>query len=141
MKLKIEKLKKNHINAVCDILRRNLSDYKPQKKMLNRLFTNYKKDRNSFSVVALLNKTIVGYGSIIIHSTIRGGTLSYIEDIVVEKKFRNLGYGSKIIKCLKKISKEKKCYKTILQATNKNIDFYKKNAFKKKSISMVNFLN
>ena len=35
MKLKIEKLKKNHINAVCDILRRNLSDYKPQKKMLN----------------------------------------------------------------------------------------------------------
>ena len=85
MPIKIEKNKKDYIEIVFDLLKRNLSNFKPQKKSYNKLWLNYKKKGNFYSVIALLNKKIIGYGSVIIYSTIRGGKLGYIEDIVVDK--------------------------------------------------------
>ena len=146
MKLVIENFKKKHIDSVFDIMKRNLSDFKPKKNEYNKLWLSYKKDRKLFSVVASINKKIlghakiIGHGSLVINSTIRGGKLGYIEDIVVEKKFRHLGYATQIVSNLKKISKEKGCYKIILQTKNHNIEFYKKNKFKKLGLSMVTFL-
>jgi glucosamine-phosphate N-acetyltransferase len=137
---KIEPIKKKNLKNVYKILNDNLSNFNPKKKQYDKLWIDYKKNKKLFSVIGVLNNEIIGQGSIVINSTIRGGKIGYIEDIVIKKNFRSLGYGSKIVSELKKISKKKKCYKIIIQTKDNNIAFYKKNQFTNRSRSMIAFL-
>ena len=50
--------------------------------------------------------------------------LSHIEDVITEPTYRNKGYGKFLVTHILKISKERGCYKTVLECTTNNSDFY-----------------
>lgn len=75
--------------------------------------------------------TPVGIGSILIcHVLIRnGGKIGMIENVAVRKDCQRKGYGKKLIQYLKRVGKKNRCYKTILSAADKNVEFYKRCGF------------
>ena len=64
-----------------------------------------------------------------------------VEDVVVFKKYRGNSVGKKIIEQLIEISKEKNCYKIILNTQEENISYYEKLGFIKKQLQMEIRLN
>ena len=130
MKFKIERVKKKHFNEVIEIIVKNISKFIPKKKNHKIIWKNFSSQKNLYAIVVLLEQKVVGYGSIFFAKKIRGGTIGYIEDIVVDKKFQFKGLGKKIVKELTAFGKKKKCYKIILQCVKKrNIKFYRKNKY------------
>merc|ERR1740139_398546 len=63
----------------------------------------------------LPSKRIIGTASLNIEEKfIRGGAkVGHLEEVVVDKEFRNKGIGGSMIKKLKEIAKEEGCYKII----------------------------
>ena len=85
---------------------------------------------------------LVGMGTVIVEKKlIHGGSkVAHIEDVVVDQKYRGLGYGKILLDNL--ISKSKKfgCYKIILNCHEKNIGFYEKHGFQQKNVEMSLYL-
>ncbi len=78
---------------------------------------------------------IVGSGTILIEPKIfrEGKYVGHIEDIVMDKKYRGFGVGSKIISMLRDIGVLKSCYKIILDCDKDLVNFYTKNGFEYKN--------
>ena len=57
------KLEKKDLREVYLILSQ-ISDFKPPKKNYNKIWINYTKKKNVFSIIAEINNEIVGFGSI-----------------------------------------------------------------------------
>ncbi len=81
---------------------------------------------------------IVASGSIFIETKFIHGlsSVGHIEDIVVDKEYRGIGLGKSIIDHLVNISKDRKCYKVILNCSKDNVEFYNKCGFKEKETEM-----
>ena len=69
------------------------------------------------------------------------GYLGQLEDIIIDPRYQGKGIGKKLLDYLIKKSREKKCYKIILNCSEKNIGFYQKLGFDKKETQMVMYLN
>jgi glucosamine-phosphate N-acetyltransferase len=82
--------------------------------------------------VALDGKDIVGIATIIIEQKFirNGGKVGHIEDVATNKDYERKGIASAIIQKLISIAKEQGCYKVILDCSEENKPFYKKNGFK-----------
>lgn len=85
---------------------------------------------------------IIAIGSLyienkIIHSC---SSVGHIEDIVVDKEYRQKGYGKLLIEKLVSIAEEKGCYKVILTTQEKNIDFYHKSKFQIRGYTMAKYI-
>lgn len=82
--------------------------------------------------VAELEGKIVGATTLLIESKFihDGGLVGHIEDVVVDKDFQGKKIGEKIMKYLLKVSKDRGCYKTILDCTDDVKPFYEKLGFK-----------
>lgn len=91
------------------------------------------------SIVGIIDKKIVTYGSIIIENKIHGSVSGHIEDIVVDSNFRSLGIGEKLIDQLVKIGESKKCYRITLFCKEHLVDFYGKNGFYINNLAMKRF--
>ena len=89
--------------------------------------------------MACLNKKAIGYASINFNISIRGGIRAYIEDVVVEKKFRKKGIGKSLVNILLKYAQKKKCYKVVLECSKENINFYRSLGFKLGKFTMKKF--
>lgn len=85
---------------------------------------------NSFEIVAS--------GTIIIEPKIirNGKNVGHIEDIIVSKIMREKGLAQEILNILKLISREKNCYKVILNCKDDIKKVYIKNGFNVKEIQM-----
>lgn len=127
----------------------NVDDFKIYKNLLNQLtivddfskdeFKNYLKDTKfKKTFMMIINNNIVGTGSIIIEKKISRNfkSVSHIEDVVIDKKYRGKGYGKKLIEFFKEYSKKNNCYKIILNCELKNKIFYEKNDFVNKNLEM-----
>ena len=137
--INIRRIKKNDMNEVIDLLQ-SLSKYNPNKKNYPLIYKEFFSQQNVFSIVAIFNNKIIGYGSIVIETKIRGGRKGHIEDIVTHQKYRKKQIGSKIINNLLKIAKKKECYKISLECNNDNIPFYINNSFEISGTGMQKFL-
>ena len=62
--------------------------------------------------------------------------LGIIEDVVVFKKYRGKAVGVRIIEELIQLSKNKNCYKVILNTKEENLYYYEKIGFTKKQLQM-----
>jgi|TARA_A200000113_G_scaffold159875_1_gene144598 glucosamine-phosphate N-acetyltransferase len=62
--------------------------------------------------------------------------LGIIEDVVVFKKYRGKAVGVRIIEELIQLSKNKNCYKVILNTKEDNLSYYEKIGFTKKQLQM-----
>lgn len=85
------------------------------------------------------NKNLIATGTLIIqYKLTRGGCkYGYIEDIVVDNKYRNHGIGKTLVKFLVDYAKGDDCYKVILNCSDNNVCFYEKNGFLKNGNEMV----
>jgi glucosamine-phosphate N-acetyltransferase len=137
--INIRKIQKNDVSEVIDLLQ-SLSCYKPNKKNYSLICNEFFSQQNVFSLVAIFNHKIVGYGSIVIETKIRGGRKGHIEDIVTHKNFRKKQIGRKIINNLLKIAKKKECYKISLECNKDNVSFYINNNFEINGIGMQKLL-
>jgi glucosamine-phosphate N-acetyltransferase len=82
--------------------------------------------------VAEIEGKIVGTTTLLIESKFihQGGLVGHIEDVSVDKEFQGKKIGEKIMKYLLEVSKNRGCYKTILNCTDDVIRFYEKLGFK-----------
>jgi len=82
--------------------------------------------------VAELDGKVVGTTTLLIESKFihRGGFVGHIEDVSVDKDFHGQKIGQMIMEYLLKVSKNRGCYKTILNCTDDVKPFYEKLGFR-----------
>lgn len=98
-------------------------------------------DTNHFIYVYLENDKILGIITLLIEQKLihNGKKVAHIEDLVVDKKIKGKGIGSKLIQhCIEKANNFN-CYKIILNCNKNLLEFYEKNGFLKKDIQMVKY--
>ena len=66
--------------------------------------------------------------------------LGHIEDVCVDKEFRNRGYGKNIVNFLINRAKDKGCYKITLDCSISNKEFYKKCGLEERGLQMCKLL-
>ena len=129
--MEIRKLENNDINQVIKIWTNSFS--RNFDKPIN---PNYLSDPNSITIVMSEEKIIIGVATLhIIKKLTR--ILGLIEDVAVNKDYRGLGIGKKLVKELIKIGNEKNCDKIVLSSSEKNSKFYEKIGFQKNELQMV----
>jgi len=129
--MNIRKLEKNDINQVIEIWTNSFS--RNFDKPIN---PNYLSDPNSITIVMSEENIIIGVATLhIIKKLTR--ILGLIEDVAVNKNYRGLGIGKKLVKELIKIGNEKNCDKIVLSSSEKNSKFYEKIGFQKNELQMV----
>ena len=75
---------------------------------------SFNENKSTKSIVGILDKKIVSYGSIVIENKIRGEVAGHIEDIVVDKNYRGRFIGDNLIKELINIGEKYNCYRISL---------------------------
>ena len=129
--MKIRKLEKNDINQVIEIWTNSFS--RNFDKPIN---PNYLSDPNSITIVMSEENIVIGVATLhIIKKLTR--ILGLIEDVAVNKNYRGLGIGKKLVKELIKIGNEKNCDKIVLSSSEKNSKFYEKIGFQINELQMV----
>ena len=129
--MNIRKLEKNDINQVIEIWTNSFS--RNFDKPIN---PNYLSDPNSITIVMSEENIVIGVATLhIIKKLTR--ILGLIEDVAVNKNYRGLGIGKKLVKELIKIGNEKNCDKIVLSSSEKNSKFYEKIGFQKNELQLV----
>ena len=109
--------------------------------MFNKQFINIDTNENHYIIVIedLQKKKIIGSGTLLIENKFIHNckNVGHIEDIVINKQYRNNKLGGKLIKILVNIATKNNCYKVILNCSNNLITYYKKIGFGKEINSMV----
>ena len=65
-----------------------------------------------------------------------GAIVAHIEDVIIKSNVTSKGYGTKLINHLLSRTREKKCYKTILNCSSNVVKFYEKCGFSQKNFQM-----
>ena len=89
-----------------------------------------------------INDCLVGTGTILFEQKLihNFGVVAHIEDIVISESHKKKGYGLLLVQYLIQKSKDKSCYKIILNCDEKIKFFYEKNNFKTSGIQMSYYL-
>ena len=114
-----------------------INSYLSQEKY-NNFLKNILNDNHQILVIDDDDNNIIACGTIFIEPKMtHGGCLmGHIENILVDKNYRNKGLGEILVKKLLDIAKKRGCYRTDLTCNNELENFYKKNNFNKNQISM-----
>lgn len=83
--------------------------------------------------VAMLEDRVVGTASLIIEPKFinSGGVVGHIEDVAVHQAYQQHGVGGRLIRHLLDVSRERGCYKVILDCAEEVIPFYEKLGFRR----------
>ncbi len=102
------------------------------KEKASEIFEKINSNPDHIIAVAEMDGKIVGSTTLLIESKFihNGGLVGHIEDVVVDKNYQGQKIGEKIMKFLIEISKNRGCYKTILDCTDEVKPFYEKLGFK-----------
>ena len=139
-KLRIEPLRREHMAQVIDLLQ-HMSAFQPSKDLYDEIWTSFSAQPHVFSVVAIENTTVIGYGSIVIEKKIRGGKMGHVEDIVTSPTQRIKGIGKSVVDALYEIANQHDCYKVALQCQPHNIEFYEKCNYEVSGSAMQRFIS
>ena len=131
----ITPLNKGHLNSVIDLLQ-DISTFKPEDDNLDSIWESFSSQNNVHSFVLLDDELVIGYGSIIIETKIRGGKMGHIEDIVTHSSHRGQGLGKQLIEHLCAFAKEQQCYKVALQCKPHNTGFYERCGLEESGVAM-----
>lgn len=69
-----------------------------------------------------------------------GSSVGHIEDLVVDSNYRGQGIAKSLIKHCIGISKQRQCYKIILDGDRELVGFYEKCGFKEKEVQMAMYI-
>ena len=137
--ISIRAVAQSDMDAVIELLQ-SMSEFKPSKSDFLTIWNSFCEQANVHSLVAVINSQIVGYGSIVIETKIRGGKIGHIEDIVSHSLFQKKGIGKAIVDALLSVAKDNGCYKVALQCKEHNINFYKKCGYELSGVAMQIFI-
>jgi len=138
MEIVLRRIEEKDMESVIDLLQQ-MSDFEPTKKYED-IWQEYVSQNNQFGIVADAGSAIVGYGTVLIQTNIRGGKMGHIEDIVVNESDRKKGLGKAIMETLNDIAAKNGCYKTALQCKEEKIEFYKACNYSVSGTAMQQFL-
>lgn len=98
----------------------------------DKIFEKINSNEDYIIAVAEVNGRVVGSTTLLIEQKFihEGGLVAHIEDVAVDKNFQGQKIGEKIMKFLLEKSKNRGCYKTILDCTDDVKPFYEKLGFK-----------
>ncbi len=100
------------------------TSFQPQKELFIQSFEDLLDDKKAFVFVADTGDKIVGYSLGFIHTTFfANGNVAWLEEIMVDKKFRRLGVGSKLVRAFEQKAIDNDC-RLIALATRRAADFY-----------------
>ena len=137
--ISIREIVQSDMDAVIELLQ-SMSEFKPSKSEYLPIWNSFYQQSNVHSLVAVIDNQIVGYGSIVIETKIRGGKLGHIEDIVSHSLFRKKGIGKAIVDGLFDIAKINGCYKVALQCKEHNVKFHEKCGYELSGLAMQMFV-
>jgi len=82
--------------------------------------------------------SIVGTAAVLIEEKFihKLSSVGHIEDVVVDKNYREKGLGKLLVNYCIEYAKSNGCYKIILNCSKDNMDFYKKCGFTNKNFEM-----
>jgi len=103
-----------------------------EKNKAEEVFDKINSNPDYVIAVAEIEGKVVGSTTLLIESKFihQGGLVGHIEDVSVNKDFQGQKIGEKIMKYLLQVSKDRGCYKTILNCTDDVKVFYEKLGFK-----------
>ena len=98
---------------------------------------------NIFVIENVDNADVIASGTLLIEPKLihSFGYAGHIEDIIVDKSYRGCGLGKIIVSYLIEHAKILKCYKVILNCSDKYVKFYKKLGLNKKDNTMSLYFN
>lgn len=109
---------------VFELVKDFATSFKPQKELFIQSFRDLLSDKKAFIFVVDNGDKIVGYSLGFIHTTFfANGNVAWLEEIIVDEKFRRAGIGSRLIKAFEQKAIENDC-KLIALATRRAADFY-----------------
>jgi len=124
-KFRIREIAQDDWYNVCALLSNSISPFMPNQSDFEDIWTSFFMQKNVYAVVCENSKNdVVGYASIMVQTKIRGGRQGHIEDVVVNKTYRNQGIGTFLIKNLIDYAHQKRCYRIILETNDENKRFY-----------------
>ena len=118
-------IERQHMEEVIELLQ-SMSSFQPKNEEYDDIWKDFKGQSNVHSVVVVEEDVVIGYGSVVIETKIRGGKIGHIEDIVSHADYRKRGIGKMIVDSLYEIARTEGCYKVLLQCEEHNIPFYEK---------------
>ena len=139
MRIKIIPFQLSHFNELIKMLQ-ELSSFYPNDSNLDSIYKKFIAQKNQYSIVALSEKKLVGFGSIFFFQRVRCGKVGIIEDLIISKNYIKLGIGSKILKNLISESKDQKCFKICLESTTESEVFILSKDFLKGGSNMKYFI-
>jgi glucosamine-phosphate N-acetyltransferase len=131
----------NNLNLV-NLSEKNILELKELYLTLNSdLSNNFLDDLDEIKdniYILMLENKIIGCGTILFEKKIihKGKKVAHIEDVVIHSDFQGNGLGKKLINYFIHLSKEKDCYKIILDCKLDLLNFYQKLGFDHKNIQM-----
>jgi len=107
-----------------------------KKEIIKEIITN--KDYVIIISEDIKSREVIGTATLFIEQKFihNGGKVGHIEDVATRKGYEGRGIGKEIINKLITISRERGCYKIILDCDEKVTSFYEKIGFRKHSIMM-----
>ena len=137
--ISIRAVVQSDMDAVIELIQ-SMSEFKPSKSEYLPIWNSFCQQTNVHSLVAVIDNQIVGYGSIVVETKIRGGKMGHIEDIVSHSLFRKKGIGKAIVDALFDVAKVNGCYKVALQCKEYNVKFYEKCGYEVSGLVMQIFV-
>jgi glucosamine-phosphate N-acetyltransferase len=102
--IRIIPVEKRFLKDVIQLLQ-DISIFRPAYDELDDIWEAYSSQGAVTSIVAVNNgDEVVGFGTLLVETKIRGGKLGHIEDIVVSRDARGRGLGKKLISELENIA-------------------------------------
>lgn len=135
----IRMVEQTDMASVIELLQ-SMSEFKPPKSDYPPIWDSLCQQTNVHSLVAIIDKEIVGYGSIVIETKIRGGKMGHVEDIVSHPSYSKKGIGKAIVDALFDVAKANGCYKVALQCKEHNVEFYEKCNYEISGVAMQRFV-
>ena len=132
IKDKLDKLSEKDILKYLNVLNclTNVYNSDDELKFLIRDFKDYINllPKNMHIYIIILDDNIIGSGTLVVENKIIHGfgKVGHIEDVVIETKYQNKGYGKSLLDFLIKKGKEFKCYKVVLNCDDDKLSFYEK---------------
>ncbi len=111
-------------------------DPKPDNRFLSQLWNEITHDPNLFYIVATVGDVIVSSCTLAIIKNLTRGARPYgiVENVITDRNYRNMGYGSSVLKKAIELATENNCYKVMLMTGSKKeatLNFYQKAGFRK----------
>ena len=120
----VRKATMQDMERIFELVKDFATSFNPQKELFVQSYKDMLNDKKVFILVVDNGDKIVGYSLGFIHATFfANGNVAWLEEIMVDEKFRRAGVGSELIRAFEKKAIDNDC-KLIALATRRAADFY-----------------